>query len=71
MRHDASARAVISALRRGRAGGEHVLEPPQHVARADPQGLSVGPQPLALLDDALVPSDAAVSLRPMKNSRPA
>jgi hypothetical protein len=24
-----------------------------------------------LLDDALVPSDAAVSLRPMKNSRPA
>jgi hypothetical protein len=53
---------ALRALRRGRAGGEHVLEPPQHVARAGPQRLPVGPQPLALLDDALVRPHAAVVL---------
>ena len=53
---------ALRPLRRGRAGGEHVLEPPQHVAGAGPQRLPVGPQPLALLDDALVRADAAVVL---------
>jgi hypothetical protein len=48
------------ALRRGLSGREHVLEPPQHVERAGPQRLPVGPQPLALLDDALVRADAAL-----------
>jgi hypothetical protein len=51
---------AVGALRRGLAGGEHVLEPPQHVEGAGPQRLPVGPQPLALLDDALVRADAAV-----------
>src|SRR5262249_49087585 len=51
---------AVGALRRGLARGEHVLEPPQHVERAGPQRLPVGPQPLALLDDALVRAHAAV-----------
>jgi hypothetical protein len=34
---------ALRALRRGLAGGEHVLEPPQHVERAGPQRLPVGP----------------------------
>ena len=39
---------------------QHILEPPEHVEPAGPQRLTVGPQALTLLDDALMGAHATI-----------
>jgi hypothetical protein len=53
---------AVRSHRRDLAVAQHILEPPQHVASARPQRLTVGPQALALLDEALVRAHATVGL---------
>jgi hypothetical protein len=53
--------AVRSRLR-GLAVAQHVLEPPEHVESARPERLTVGPQALTLLDQALMRAHTAVAL---------
>src|SRR5215471_6295930 len=53
---------ALRACRRDRAVAQHILEPPQHIASARPQRLTVGPQTLTLLDHALMRAHAAVGL---------
>jgi hypothetical protein len=53
---------AVRSRRRDLAVAQHILEPPQHVASARPQRLTVGPQALALLDEALMRAHAAVGL---------
>jgi hypothetical protein len=47
---------------RGLAVAQHILEPPQHVESTCPERLTIGPQALTLLDDALMGADASVGL---------
>src|SRR5262249_56717438 len=53
---------ALPSRRRALAVAQHILEPPQHVASARPQRLTVGPQALALLDEALMRAHATVGL---------
>jgi hypothetical protein len=53
---------AVRSRRRDLAVAQHILEPPQHVESARPKRLTVGPQALTLLDDALMGTHTTVAL---------